>query len=360
MFLRFMAGNLSGAGNSLCRPPSSPNAAMLISLSVLRKDGWLVHGRFSPGWDGFIDFSPDQLSGAASNVPLSVDILSAGGSPSRIRQLQSPDGWSLDTSYLNSHLRARGGFQRGSVVVLMPTRPADATICNIPLEPGVVLVMPDGQDIFASIRPGAGYTAAVLPTETWLDIREAATGLHGGMPRAPVAIRLSTPGYQSVMRHMTRLPTRLDGGDAREQAWCMPAALAAYLCAIAEASVDSETAERQLDRSLRNRLDQAWKADEFIRAHLNENLSVMRICREFRLSRRQLEYAFRTAFDIGPAQYVHLTRLNESRRRLKSARLTGQSVTDVAMDTGITHLGRFATSYRRLFAESPSETLRAG
>ena len=122
----------------------------------------------------------------------------------------------------------------------------------------------------------------------------------------------------------------------------------------------SDLAERQLDRSLRNRLDQAWKADEFIRAHLNENLSVMRLCRELRLSRRQLEYAFRTAFDAGPAEYVQLTRLNESRRRLMSARRTGQSVTDVAMDTGITHLGRFATSYRRLFAESPSETLRAG
>jgi hypothetical protein len=97
---------------------------MLIFLSVLRKNGWLVHGQSLPGWDGFVDFSPDQLSRAASNVPLGVDILSAGGSPSRIRQLQSPDGWSLDTSYLNCHVRARGCFQSGSVVVLMVTRPA--------------------------------------------------------------------------------------------------------------------------------------------------------------------------------------------------------------------------------------------
>jgi len=334
---------------------------MLILLSVLRKNGWLVHGRYSQRWDGFIDFWPDQLSGAASNVPLSVDVLSPGGSPSRIRQLQSPAGWALDTSYLNSHVQARGGFQRGCVVVLMATRPADATICNVPLEPGVVLVIPDGQDIFASIRPGAGYTAAVLPTMTWLDIQDTATGLSvGGMPNSPVALRLSDRGSASVSRRLMALPGRLDEAEARAHAWQMPVAVSEYLGAIAEASVDSELADRQIDRSLRNRLHQAWKADDFIRAHLGDNLSVMRLCRELRLSRRQLEYAFRTAFDAGPAEYVQLTRLNESRRRLMSARRTGQSVTDVAMDTGITHLGRFATSYRRLFGESPSETLRAG
>jgi AraC family ethanolamine operon transcriptional activator len=334
---------------------------MLILLSVLRKNGWLVHGRYSQGWDGFIDFAPDELSGAASNVPLSVDVLSPGGSPSRIRQLQSPAGWALDTSYLNSHVRARGGFQRGCVVVLMATRAADATICNVPLEPGVVLVIPDGQDIFASIRPGAAWTAVVVPTETWLDIRETATRLSiGGMPNAPVALRLSEQGSASVSRRLMSLPSRLGDAEASTHEWQMPVAVSEYLGAIAEASLDGDLAERQLDRSLRNRLDQAWKADEFIRAHLDETLSVMRLCRELRLSRRQLEYAFRTAFDTGPAEYVQLTRLNESRRRLMSARRTGQSVTEVAMDTGITHLGRFAASYRRLFAESPSETLRAG
>lgn len=334
---------------------------MLIVLSVLRKNGWVVHGHHASRWDGFIDFSPDQLSGAASNVPLSVDILSAGGAPSRIRQLQSPDGWSLDTSYLNSHVRARGGFQRGAVVLLTPTCQAEATICNIPLEPGVVLTIPGGQDIFASIRPGAGYTAAVLPTETWLDIQETATGMPAGAaPQAPGAIRLSGRGSKSVATRLALLPARLDGVAASEQAWRMPAAVVEYLGAIAEASTDSELADRQLDRSLRHRLEQAWKADDFIRAHLGENLSIMRLCKELRLSRRQLEYAFRTAFDISPAEYIQRTRLNESRRRLQSARRTGQSVTDIAMETGITHLSRFSAYYRRLFSETPSETIKGG
>lgn len=332
---------------------------MLIFLSVLRKNGWLVHGQSLPGWDGFVDFSPDQLSRAASNVPLGVDILSAGGSPSRIRQLQSPDGWSLDTSYLNCHVRARGGFQSGSVVVLMVTRPAEATICNTPLEPGVVLTIPGGQDIFASIKPGAGYAAVVLPADTWLDIQETTTRMQaGGMPKAPTAIMLSAQGSRHVGKRFAALPSHLDSSGARNDAWRMPAAVSEYLSAIAEASTDQALAERQLDRSLRHRLQQAWKADEYIRAHLGEALSVMRLCRELQVSRRQLEYAFGTAFGVGPAQYIQLTRLNESRRKLLSARRTGQSVTEIVMETGITHLSRFAARYRTLFAELPSETAR--
>ncbi len=328
-------------------------------LSVLRKNGWLVRGQSPVGWDGFVDFSPDQLSGAASNVPLSVDILSAGGSPSRIRQLQSADGWSLDTSYLNSHVRARGGFQRGCVVVLMPTRATEATICNVPLEPGVVLTIPGGEDIFASIKPGTGYAAAVLPTDAWLDIQETATGVSAGaMPGTPWAVRLSAQRSIYVGERFAMLPTRLDEGDTWTQAWRMPAAISEYLGAIAEASLDSELAERQLDRSLRRRLQQAWKADELIRAHLGEHLSVMRLCKELRVSRRQLEYAFRTAFGVSPAEYIQLTRLNESRRQLLLARRTGQSVTEIVMETGVTHLSRFAAKYRALFAELPSETAR--
>lgn len=310
-------------------------------------------------WDGFVDFMPDQLSAAASNVPLSVDILSLGRLPSRIRQLQSPGGWSLDTSHINSHVRARGGFQRGSVVVLMPTRSADATVCNVPLEAGTVLTIPDGEDICASLKPGTAYIAAVLPAETWRDIQVTATGTStGGMPDMPKAIRLSDAGLRSVRGRLAVLPTRLHESGAHEVTWRMPATIVEYLGAIAQASVGQELVERQSDRSLRNRLDQAWKADEFIRGHLGETLSVMRLCKELRLSRRQLEYAFRTAFDLGPAEYIQRTRLNESRRRLLLSQRTGQTVTEVAMETGITHLSRFAAYYRKLFAETPSETAR--
>lgn len=38
----------------------------------------------------------------------------------------------------------------------------------------------------------------------------------------------------------------------------------------------------------------------------------------------------------------------------------GATVTNVAMDCGFSHLGRFSCDYCRHFGESPSETLRRG
>ena len=77
---------------------------------------------------------------------------------------------------------------------------------------------------------------------------------------------------------------------------------------------------------------------EWIRAHINEPIPILRLCDEIGVSPRQLEYAFRTAFDIGPREFTHILRLNEIRRRLIKARHNAPTVTEVALDCGINHL----------------------
>jgi AraC family transcriptional regulator, ethanolamine operon transcriptional activator len=54
---------------------------------------------------------------------------------------------------------------------------------------------------------------------------------------------------------------------------------------------------------------------------------------------------------------VKSVRLTAARRALQDPSAT-TSVTDVALQRGFFHLGRFAHDYRELFGESPSETLR--
>jgi len=53
-----------------------------------------------------------------------------------------------------------------------------------------------------------------------------------------------------------------------------------------------------------------------------------------------------------------LLRLNGARRDLVTARGSPKKVSDVAMDWGFFHWGRFALRYRTLFGETPSQTLR--
>jgi AraC family ethanolamine operon transcriptional activator len=72
------------------------------------------------------------------------------------------------------------------------------------------------------------------------------------------------------------------------------------------------------------------------------------------VSRRNLQYAFQDALGINPASYLRSERLNRVRRALGDA----QSVTEAATQFGFWHFGHFATQYRALFGELPSETFR--
>lgn len=59
-----------------------------------------------------------------------------------------------------------------------------------------------------------------------------------------------------------------------------------------------------------------------------------------------------------PKAWFSLLSLNEARNRLLRLPNRPGAVADVAMECGFEHLGRFSESYRNLFNELPSETLR--
>jgi AraC family ethanolamine operon transcriptional activator len=313
----------------------------------------LLHSAFSET----IELLPDELGDAASMTPLEVDVLSASGGLSRIRKTGSPGGWAFDTAALNAHVRARGAFQPDHVVVLTVMRGGNATICGAPLDDGMVLMLPDGVEITASIRSEVVYSASVLPVDTWMDIVEIATG--GAEPTAFGQPRVMQQGPEGVALMAKSLTSAIVSFDCQNDSGTeMPGPYLDYLGAVASAVAGTDRPDRYLSRSARHRQRQAWLAEELIHARLHEPLSIMGICREVRVSRRQLEYAFQTTFGVGPGEYVRLLRLNESRRQLKSGRGASRSVTDIAMGVGITHLSRFAQSYRTLFGETPLQTLR--
>ncbi|MBB3386229.1 MULTISPECIES: helix-turn-helix domain-containing protein [unclassified Rhizobium] len=78
--------------------------------------------------------------------------------------------------------------------------------------------------------------------------------------------------------------------------------------------------------------------------------------RTCRVSPRILQYAFQEVLGISPLRWLKLARLNKARRDLESNAFT--SVTDAALCSSFNHLGRFSTSYRMLFGESPNQTLQ--
>ena len=103
---------------------------------------------------------------------------------------------------------------------------------------------------------------------------------------------------------------------------------------------------------------QLREAEEFILAHLGDPISRAEICAAAGVSERSLSRAFAGRYGTGPMSFLKQRRLDAAQRLLLAADPEEACVTDVAMECGLYHLGRFSVEYRKAFGESPSETLR--
>jgi len=101
----------------------------------------------------------------------------------------------------------------------------------------------------------------------------------------------------------------------------------------------------------------AQKAEAWLRENLADPPTIASICAEIHTSERSLHEAFRQYLGTTPKAYLKTLRLNAARQDLLSGR-AHRRVTDVALDWGFLHFGWFSQDYRRLFGETPSQTLR--
>jgi AraC-like DNA-binding protein len=101
-------------------------------------------------------------------------------------------------------------------------------------------------------------------------------------------------------------------------------------------------------------------AQDYLEANLDQSFSLRQLGEMARCSERMLQYAFRDIYGMGPHAWFQAMKLREANRELRTGRSRSLRVSDVALRWGFTHFGRFSGEYRRMFGESPSETLRRG
>lgn len=93
---------------------------------------------------------------------------------------------------------------------------------------------------------------------------------------------------------------------------------------------------------------------QFIEEHLTEDISVEQLMAIAKVSERSLYSLFERQVGLSPRDYVRQRKLERVHARLQLA--TARSVTEVALDHGFVHLGRFSEAYRKRFGELPSQT----
>ncbi|AMQ84277.1 MULTISPECIES: helix-turn-helix domain-containing protein [Pseudomonas] len=96
-----------------------------------------------------------------------------------------------------------------------------------------------------------------------------------------------------------------------------------------------------------------WAADS-----PEETVNLLELSRVAGVSVRQLQQTFKAYTGMSPSHWLRLRRLNSARRELLKRSAADTTVAEVAMNWSFWHLGRFSSSYRALFKELPSETLK--
>jgi AraC-like DNA-binding protein len=98
--------------------------------------------------------------------------------------------------------------------------------------------------------------------------------------------------------------------------------------------------------------------EEFLEANLDRPLYLTEICAAIGVAERTLRASCEEHLGMGPIRFLTLRRMHLAHSALLRADPSKSTVTRIATNHGFWELGRFSGSYRALFGESPSETLR--
>jgi AraC-like DNA-binding protein len=128
------------------------------------------------------------------------------------------------------------------------------------------------------------------------------------------------------------------------------------VCAMT-ACLTSGTAGESISRG-HQRVPVMRRFERVLEANQGRTLYLAEICTEIGVAARTLRAHCQEQLGMSPHRYLWLRRMNLARRALTLADATATTVTAIAMDHGFGELGRFAVTYRSLFGETPSTTLR--
>ncbi len=224
----------------------------------------------------------------------------------------------------------------------------------IAFESGVELdsVSETGFHIYA-VSVADDLLESLCEAEEWKALKEI-VGHAGKIECDPGTIAKLRSGAREVLSHTDKLSfgmMPLDG-RATESARGLSNSI---LQAFQEAGDQSKRREP----SLKVRSQALERALAVIHDRAHEPVGMEELYEASEASGRTLRYAFEERFGMSPKAYLQAHRLNQVKRELSGGDLVkGIQVSDVANAWGFWHMGQFASDYRRMFRELPSDTLK--
>jgi AraC-like DNA-binding protein len=210
--------------------------------------------------------------------------------------------------------------------------------------PGDIVCLPVDVD-FTLVREPGRYCNWMVPAQEIAVELSRFRGEEGGRYVVPPVHLSVSAAERDELEVMLDLFTQSCDEDGKPRSEPVAAWVARALVRSTGIVCMSEASVARLDRL------EVW-----LDAHVLDQITLADLCAVAGCGPRALQKLIAARHGVSPMAFVRQRRLAMLRDKLAEQREC--LVTDAALDRGLTHLGRLAQAYRRLFGESPVQTRR--
>ncbi len=226
----------------------------------------------------------------------------------------------------------------------------DIFACGENVADNVLQIYPSGPELDITACSNAGSNMIHVPARRFASMTETLYPALGQTKKAAI-IHGDTVRLQEIRRSIEMLVAHPESDPRHERASNLAAEAISWMADSNGQRVPKDT----LVNGERRRV--ALKAREYIEEYYCHQILMEDLTRVTCVSIRTLQRCFLAYFQLSVSQYIKAARFNLARRRLLEANRSETTVTDIAMKSGFSHLGRFSVEYRDHFDQQPSETL---
>jgi AraC-like DNA-binding protein len=241
--------------------------------------------------------------------------------------------------------------------VSFPTADSSSIWAGLELPVGDIVFHSRGERTHRCTSRKSQWGLVSLPAEELAACAKALTGTKITLPPVGQVLRPS-PRAAARLLHLHSRASRL--AETRHELIANPEVTRALEQELLHALVSCLTGD-EVDGNAdtrRHHADIMVRFEDALTAYAGRKFTMPELCAAIGVPERTLRMCCAEFLGMGPTRYVLLRRLNKARSALLRANPEKASVAEIARRCQFMDPGRFAVTYRTIFGEIPSATLR--
>lgn len=304
----------------------------------------------------FREYDPERFRSVVEGADLEHTFLAPGLCTATVYRVQTPR-LAMDSGLYRFPVGTRGAFAPGRISIGFTWgNSSESWVNGIETNRSRLVIFSEGSDLMYRAQAETGWTVIGVSRR---ELQEQAVKSLG---RELLLPEVGTMGLNVPAELLDRLVKGvLSSGDHLRERPGDAGIVDQQIVQLCVELIGAGASEQggQVERRAWDRFQTIRRADQAMRHLIGSGYSSDRLCRSIGVTERTLQLVFKESFGVNPKAWFQRIALNRAHVALLTRPFHKGLVTEVALDFGFEHFGRFSQAYRELFGRSPSETLRA-